>query len=655
MKAIHSLYEIPPTVSNKKPLALLVCLCMHLVVCAQLPPRQWSRTYGGSDVDIPFAMKFTTDGGTIVAGYTDSRDGDVSAQPNREYWDLWVVKLDRCGVIEWERSFGGTNYESARDVVQTSDGGYIVAGETNSTDGGVIAGFGGTKDIWILKLTPAGNLAWQKRFGGNGLDIPNRIHLLADGSFLLAASSSSNDGNISGNHGTGGYTDGVLMKIDANGGLQWSKCYGGSKNEELLDIEIINGRTYLAGYANSTDGDIPPQQKNYDVWVLALDANGNKIFSKVYGGSQNDVAYAMTAGNDGTLTLAGYTTSNDGDVTGARGSQDYWVLNISLTGKLNWQKVLGGSDADYANDIITDLDGGYIAAGISYSTDADITNPLGEGDYWVVKLNAGGNLVWKQNIGGSGNDHLRSILFQSSVKEYFLCGDTDSGDGDFNSNQGETDFGIIKLKQLDTLQLDSTVCSITGFSAPPDTLRDVCGNDSAIVTYRPVILRGPFYNIKNIDTIFEGGTLVLPSNDAQTITWNAHPTLSCTNCPHPVASPTVTTIYTATSSLDDCNLNGDFTLVVLKDAVIHIPNAFTPNGDGRNDFFGPFGKVPGEYSMIIFNRNGEMVFKSATTYSRWDGRYNGNIQPGGVFIYWIQYRDRQNKLYQKKGTFVLIR
>ena len=178
------------------------------------------------------------------------------------------------------------------------------------------------------KLNAAGNLAWQKRFGGNGLDIANHIHLLGDGSFLLTASSSSNDGDIQGNHGTGGYTDGVLMKIDGNGTLQWSKCFGGSKNEELLDIEIINGRTYLAGYANSTDGDIPPQQKNYDVWLLALDANGNKIFSKVYGGSQNDVAYAMTAGNDGTLTLAGYTTSNDGDVSGPGGAR---IIGYSIS------------------------------------------------------------------------------------------------------------------------------------------------------------------------------------------------------------------------------------------------------------------------------------------------------------------------------------
>ncbi|HRG83210.1 MAG TPA: hypothetical protein PLO99_11910, partial [Chitinophagaceae bacterium] len=188
---------------------------------AQLPPQQWANQYGGGNVDIPYAIKITADGGTIITGYTDSKNGDISPQPNREYWDLWVVKLNRCGSIEWEKSFGGSNYESGRDIVQTSDGGYLVVGETNSTDGGVISGYGGTKDIWVLKLNANGTLLWQKRYGGNGLDIGNHLHLLDDGSFYVLASSSSNDGNISGNHGTAGYTDGVLMKLDASGNLLW--------------------------------------------------------------------------------------------------------------------------------------------------------------------------------------------------------------------------------------------------------------------------------------------------------------------------------------------------------------------------------------------------------------------------------------------------
>jgi gliding motility-associated-like protein len=637
-------------------LLLAAAIYVGTTVQAQLPPTQWALHYGGGSVDIPFVIKFTSDGGTIVAGYTDSKDGDVSPQPTRDYWDLWIVKLDRCGIIQWERSFGGTGYESARDVAQTADGGYIVLGETNSTDGGVVAGFGGTKDIWLLKLAASGNLEWQKRYGGSGLDIGNHIEITSDGSYLIAASSSSNNGDITGNHGTGGYTDGVLMKITAAGAVQWSKCFGGSKNEELFDFEIINGTTFLTGFTNSIDGDIPPDQKNYDVWLLAIDQNGNKVFSKIYGGSQNDVAYCMTKGADGSLTMAGYTTSTDGDVSGAKGSQDYWVLNVDQKGKLNWQKDLGGSDAEYAKTIITDRDSSYIIGGISYSDNGDITNPLGEGDYWTVKLNPAGNLIWEKNWGGSDNDHLRSMITNTATQEYYLAGDSESGGGDFNNSRGEADFGIIKLKIPELQTKDSAVCNINTFVALQDTLQDACGYDSAIITYQPVLLNGPFNNIRKVDTIFSGQTVMLHTNGNGTIVWNSHSSLSCINCPDPVASPLATTVYTATNYLPNgCQVSDQFTVVVLNDAVVMVPTAFTPNGDGLNDYFGAIGKVPEGYKLQLFNRNGEVVFKSSSINQRWNGLYRGSLQPTSVFIYLIDYKDLQNKTHQQKGTFMLIR
>ncbi|MBC8032962.1 MAG: gliding motility-associated C-terminal domain-containing protein [Chitinophagaceae bacterium] len=639
-------------------LALLWTICMlqmSAISLAQLPAKQWSRKYGGSAVDIPYSIKCTSDGGTIVAGYTESKNGDVSRQPSRDYWDLWLLKLDRCGNRQWERSFGGTGYESARDVEQTADGGFIVLGETNSTDGGVIAGYGGTKDIWLLKLNGDGNVSWQKRYGGNGLDIGNHIRILDNGNYLIAASSSSNDGDITGNHGTGGYTDGVLLEINAAGAMVWSKCYGGSKNDELLDLEIIDGRLYVAGYANSTDGDIPPSQKNYDVWLLALDSKGNKIYSKVYGGSQNDVAYAMSRGNDNSLTLAGYTTSSDGDVSGARGSQDFWVVNINTAGTLKWQKVLGGSEPDYAATILTDSDGGYLVGGISYSSDGDISNALGNGDYWLVKLDAAGNASWEKNMGGGRNDNLRSIAYQPRLKEYYLAGDSESGGGDFTGGRGEADFAVTKLKNPELIVKDSTVCNPAEFAAAPVTFVDVCGYDSAIISFKAVPLTQPFAGMNRSDTIFEGGSLQLSNTANGNIVWNSDPTLSCSKCEEPIASPKVTTVYTATNSIDNCSTYDQFTLVVLKDAVVHIPNAFTPNGDGKNDLFGPLGKVPEGFQMQIFNRYGQLVFRSTSIDDRWNGKRNGEVQPNGTFVYIITYKNIFNQLQQRKGAFVLVR
>jgi len=621
-----------------------------------IPPQQWGNQYGGGNVDIPYTIKITTDGGTIAGGYTDSRDGDITPQPNRDYWDLWLVKLDKCGQIQWEKSVGGTGYESARDLVQTSDGGYLVLGETNSSDGGVIAGYGGTKDIWLLKFSGTGNLEWQKRYGGTGLDVGNHIEALRDGSYLIAASSTSNDGDIRNNHSTGTYTDGVLMKVDAAGNLLWSKCFGGTKNEELFDIEVINGTIFATGFTNSVDGDIPPSQKNYDVWLLAIDGNGNKVMSKIYGGSQNDVAYCMTKGADGSLTLAGYTTSNDGDVSGAKGSQDYWIINVSQRGRLNWQRVFGGSDADYAKTILTDKDSSYIIGGVTYSDDGDASASLGEGDFFTLKLRPDGSLAWKKHWGGSGTDHLRSMVRHPVKDEYYLAGDSDSGNGDLSNAQGDADFAVIKLKIPELTEQDSAVCTISSFIPFQDTLPDICGNDSAIVKYNPVPLGNPFEGVRRIDTIFVGQQLTLHSNGNGTITWNSHSTLSCTRCNDPVANPVTTTVYTATNESPlSCQVSDQFTVVVLNDAVVAVPSAFTPNGDGLNDFFGPLGKVPDEFRMQLFNRNGEVIFRSSAIEQRWNGRRQGELQPVGVYIYLIDYKDLQNKPHQQKGTFVLIR
>jgi len=566
----------------------MACMILQAPLIAQIPPLQWTKQFGGSSTDIPYSIKFTVDGGCIIAGYTDSKDGDIQQHAQRDYWDLWILKLDKCGNIQWERSFGGTDYETAKDVIQTSDGGYMIAGETSSTDGDVISGYGSTRDIWVLKLDANGNLQWQKRYGGNGLDIGNNIYPLSDGNFLIAASSSSNDGDITGNHGTGGYTDGVLMKIDASGNMLWSKCYGGSKNDELLNIQVINNKIFVCGYANSTDGDIPSNQKNYDVWFLSTDMDGNKQFSKIYGGSQNDVAYSMAKGTDNTLTLAGYTTSRDGDVSGDKGSQDFWILNLDLNGMLKWQVTAGGTDAEYADVIIADKDGGYIAGGVSYSSDIDVTEPKGEGDYWVMKISAAGKISWKKNLGGDENDHLRSIAYQPALNEYLFAGDTESSDGDFKKGNGNADFGIFKFKQPEIILIDTAVCPGTPFVQVTDTLKDICGYDSAVVMFHP--------NSKNCEFAY-----------------------------------------------------------LTKSDTLYIPNAFTPNGDGKNDVFGPAGKIQGEYLMKVFNRNGEIVFQSNDINTRWNGIYRGMPQPTGTFVYIIRYANLHNEMKLKKGSFVLIR
>jgi gliding motility-associated-like protein len=651
-------WRISILLKNRNPTTVLLVLYLLLLhlrpLHAQLPKLQWGNKYGGSAVEIANRIILTQEGGTAICGYTTSKDGDVKAMSPRDYWDLWVVKLDKCGNLLWEKSFGGTGYESARDMLQTPDGGYLVLGETNSTDGGVVSGYGGTKDIWLLKLSSTGNLEWQKRYGGTGLDIGNRIKMMPDGNYLIAATTASFDGDIKQNRSAKGYTDGALLRIDAAGNLLWTSCYGGSRNEELLDFEIFNNKIYAAGYANSIDGDIPPSQKNYDVWVIALDMLGHKVYSKVYGGSQNDVAYSIVLGADNSLTLGGYTTSSDGLASGWHGSQDGWVINIKTDGSFNWQKSLGGKEADFINQVIADGDG-YLAGGVSYSEDGDITGAKGEGDFWVVKLKADGSLAWSRNYGGDGADNLHALVKNGTLNEYYLAGDADSYDGDFSfSGSQETDAAVIKFKDPEISTKDSLVCDTSAFVPIADTLKDICGFDSVILSYKPVKPVALFDGIQKSDTIFEGESLQLPASKYSPIVWSAHPTLSCTACQQPIANPLITTSYTANITLDQCMVSEQFTLIVLKEAVLFLPNAFSPNGDGKNDSFGPIGKVPHEFSMLIYNRFGEMVFKSNNTESRWNGRLRGAMQPSGSFTYTVQYRDTKQQIQYRKGIILLL-
>ena len=118
-----------------------------------------------------------------------------------------------------------------------------------------------------------------------------------------------------------------------------------------------------------------------------------------------------------------------------------------------------------------------------------------------------------------------------------IAGDSQSFDGDFSDGNGETDFAIIKFKITDTLARDTLVCNVASFNLAPQLLQDACGYDSALVTYHPLPLATAFESMNKIDTIFEGQTSVLPTITQATITWDAHPTLSCSACPNPVAAP----------------------------------------------------------------------------------------------------------------------
>lgn len=424
----------------KATITLLLTILFVSNTNAQAPAIEWQKSFGGSGRDRATSIQPTDDGGYIVAGTSDSNNGDVTG--NHGGADYWVVKLDATGTIEWQKSYGGSGIDIANSIKSTSDGGYIVAGLTQSNDGDVTVNYG-FSDYWIVKLNSIGNILWQKSFGGSKSDVANSIQITPDGGYVVAGGTRSNNGDVTGNHGS--YYDYWVLKLDAIGDLQWQKCFGGSSEDHAYNIQLtLDGGYILVGQSFYNGGDVTGNNGAYDYWVVKLDTNGVLQWQKSLGGSSYDIAYHIKPTTDGGYVITGYTESNNGDVTGYHGSQDAWVVKIDAIGNIQWQKSLGGSSYDVAYATQNTSDGGYIVASSSNSNDGDVSGNHGIGDIWIVKLNSVGSIQWQKSMGGSGSESANAIQ-TTADGGYIVAGSTDSTDGDVTGNHGGVDFWVVKL------------------------------------------------------------------------------------------------------------------------------------------------------------------------------------------------------------------
>jgi hypothetical protein len=445
---------------------------------AQAPAIQWQKCFGGTQEDKAYAIQQTSDGGYIVAGTVYSNDGDVIGN-HSNYSDIWVVKLNATGSIQWQKSLGGTNDEGANYILQTNDGGYIVAGYATSNDGDVTGLHGspvnGNSDYWIVKLNASGTIQWQKSLGGTYDDYASFIQQTNDGGYIVCGESTSNDGDVTINHGIFHYFDYWVVKLDAVGTIQWQKSLGGTSIDVADNIKQTNDGGYIVcGESTSNDGDVTGHHgaTNYgDCWVVKLDANGGIQWQKSYGGTNNDDTRYIEQTTDGGYIIAGSSNSNDGDVTGHHGTTnftDFWVVKIDASGAIQWQKSFGGTNNDMTYFIQQTADGGYIVGGSSNSNDGDVTANHGSSDYWIVKLDATGSIQWQKSIGGSGADFLSSIHLTLDGG-YIVSGWTSSNNGDITGNHGNFDFNVVKLAGTNGIEEHPTAT----LSIAPNPVKDV--------------------------------------------------------------------------------------------------------------------------------------------------------------------------------------
>jgi len=429
-------------------LNLLVCASTSLN--AQAMEIQWQKCFGGSYYEEAYSIIQTADSGYIAVGYNGSLDGDLEGYERVN--DFWIIKLDPTGNIQWQKGYGSNYLDRAYKIIRTSDGGYIVIGWAGFTDGDVIGTYG--SDYWVIKLDINGNIQWQKSYGGTEEDVGYDIKQTADGGYILAGVSISNDGDVTGHHGLESNLDYWVVKIDSIGNIQWQKSLGGSEDDYCYSVVQASDGSYLiGGFTLSNDGDVTGSHGGpQDYWIVKLTNSGEIQWQKCFGGSDVDQCNSICTTNDGGFAIAGLSGSNNGDVVGLHGViwSDAWIIKIDSLGALQWQKCYGGTDGDGAYSIKQALDNGFIVAGTSGSDDGDLTEHYGSsgyGDYWVFKIDSVGNLEWQKSMGGNNTDEAFDVI-AALDDSYIVAGYAFSTDGDVTGHHGialNRDWWIVKL------------------------------------------------------------------------------------------------------------------------------------------------------------------------------------------------------------------
>jgi len=412
----------------------------NTLLSVNVPSIIWSKHFGGSGNDSAFSVTKTTDGRFVLLGKSDSTDHDVWGTHGVD--DYWIADLNSDGTFRGQMIFGGTGHDIGSCIRQTSDNGYALLGSSFSNDG-TLPGNNGLYDFYFLKLTTAGTLGWQMNCGGSDVDLAQSLVETDDNQYILAGFTGSVDGDVSSHHGA---MDMWIVKVNSSDHVRWEKTFGGSNQDYAHSIKQTNDGHYIvAGYTNSTNGDICVNHGMNDCWIIKLNDFGNIIWHATLGGSNDDKALSIEPTTDNGYIMAGGSKSTDGDVTENHGGMDCWIVKLDAWGTIEWQKSYGGSGNEVATAIKQTTDGGYIAAGTSDSIDGDVTGNHGDLDVWVFKLNSEGNLQWQKSLGGTNEDAAHSLVL-SDDNGYIIAGYSESDNGNVPGNYGNRDYWVVKLK-----------------------------------------------------------------------------------------------------------------------------------------------------------------------------------------------------------------
>ena len=355
--------------------------------------------------------------------------------------------------LNYVKSFGGSNDDEANDIINTSDGGFMVIGSSTSSDGLIRNKVGLESDIVLMKFDSDKSIEWVKNYGGSRDDRGQSVVEVSGIGYALLGYSMSNDGDASSNEG---FHDNWVILIDSKGDIIWEKSYGFSGHDHAYNIiKTKDGNLFFNGFLDVTAsrglGSTKKVGKSIkhgvgEFWCHKVDLEGNILWRKYFGGTNNDRSYDSVETSDGDFLIVGSSESDDIDISSPKGSYDIWVIKLSSNGDLLWERSYGGSKYETANSIIESVDKKIHILGSTLSNDKNISFQMGSSDFWLLTIDSDGNLLSEQTFGGSNFDKGKKIEIDSK-DNLWLTGYSRSTDFDFNFNKGKNDAVLIQLSK----------------------------------------------------------------------------------------------------------------------------------------------------------------------------------------------------------------
>ena len=364
---------------------------------------EWQRSYGGDGIDKLQSLVVTRDGGLFLGGTSNSQKGFDKTAKNFGGDDLWIMRLDPFGAILWQKTLGGKGEDKLAQVIQTTDGGFLVGGSSSSNrlfdaqkqevvENAKSENSRGNLDYWVIKLDAQGEIEWQKTLGGRYADILKTVSQTPDGGYILGGVSNSPESGDKTQTNYGAF-DFWIVKLDETGAIEWQQTLGGEGDDQLVSIITTGENEYLvAGYSNSGISHSKERSNrgtSTDIWVLQLDETGEPLWQETYHIAPYTILTKLIKTDDKAFLLGGYSQNRliDKKQKGTVGS-DYFALKIDSLGEQKWKRELGSSSRDVLAGLVETRDGGYVLAGTSNGkvSKSKQSGNVGLEDFWIVKL-----------------------------------------------------------------------------------------------------------------------------------------------------------------------------------------------------------------------------------------------------------------------------